>query len=62
MFMPSYTPSPPPPAQQASRQAELVELVRQFHDLEARELQVERRTGAPNLIAVGDARVRAAAL
>ena len=53
---------PRPPAQQAPMQAELEELVRQCHHLEARELQVERRTRALNLNNVRDARVRAAAL
>ena len=43
-------------------QAELEELVRQCHDLEASELEVERKTRAVNFNAVRDARVRAAAL
>ena len=42
MYMPIYVPRPP--AQQASMQAKLEELARQRHDLEARELEVKRRT------------------
>ena len=52
---------PRPPAQQASMQAKLEELARQGHDLETRELEVERRTRALNLNAVRDARVTAVA-
>ena len=59
MYMLSYIPRSP--AQQASMQAELEELARQRHDLEARELEVERRTRAPNLNVVRDARVMTAA-
>ena len=57
--MPSYMLRPP--AQQASMQTELEELARQPHDLEATELEVEKRTGALNLDAVRDAIVTAAA-
>ena len=53
---------PRPLAQQVSMHAELVKLVRQCHDLETRELEVERRTRALNFNAVRAARVRAAAL
>ena len=60
MYMPSYMPRLP--AQQPSMQAELEELARQLHDLEAREVEVKRRTRALNLNAVRDARVTAAAL
>ena len=52
-----------PPAQQASVQAKCEELPRQRHDLEARELKVERRTRVLNggLDAVRDPKVKAAA-
>ena len=52
---PSYRPRPPP------KQAEHEELARQCHDLEARELEVKRRTRALNLDAVRDVKVKAAA-
>ena len=52
---------PKPPAQQASMQLKLEELARQCHDLETRELEVERRTRALNLSDIRDARVTAAA-
>ena len=61
MYMPSFRPTHlGPPAQHASTEAELEELVRQCHDQEARELKVERRTTALDLKAVRDATVRAA--
>ena len=59
MYMSSYAHRPPSTA--ASRHAKLIELVRQCIYLAERELEVERRSRALNLNAVGDARVRAAA-
>ena len=57
-YMPSYMPWPT--AQQALMQAEFEELVRQHHDLEARELKVQCMTRTRNLNAVRDARVTTA--
>ena len=56
MYMPSYLPRPP--AQQSSMQAKREELARQRHDLEARELEVERITRALNLNAFRDAEAK----
>ena len=47
MYMPNYLPWPQ--AQQSSTQAEREELAMQRQDLEARELEVERKTRALNL-------------
>ena len=58
MYMPSYLPGSP--AQQTSMQAEREELARQCHDLEARELEVERMTRALILNAVRDAEAKSA--
>ena len=59
MYMPSYLPRPL--AQQSSMQAKREELAMQCQELEARELEVERRTRALNLNAVRDAENRSAA-
>ena len=59
MYMPSYLPRPQ--AQQSSMQAERKELAMQHQELEARELEAERRTRALNLIAVRDAETNSAA-
>ena len=60
---PVYMPSclPQPQAQQSSMQAEYKELAMQRQELEARGLEVERRTRALNLNAVRDAENRSAA-
>ena len=59
MYMPNYLPRPQ--AQQSSTQAEREELAMQRENLEARELEVERRTRALNLNDVRDAETRSAA-
>ena len=59
VYMPNYLPRPQ--AQQSSMQAEHEELAMQRQELEARELEVEWRTRAPNLNAVRDAETKSAA-
>ena len=59
MCMPSYLPQPQ--IQQSSAQAELEQLALQSQELEARELEVERRTRAVNQDAVKGAETKSAA-
>ena len=59
MYMPNYLSMPQ--AQQSSTQAECEKLAMHRQDLEARELEVERRTRALNLNAVRGAETKSAA-
>ena len=59
MFTPSYLPWPK--MEQSSTQAEREQLAMQHQELEARELEVERRTRALKLNAVRDAEIKSAA-
>ena len=56
MFMPSYLPRPQ--MEQSSTQSEREQLSMQSQELEARELEVKRRTRALNLNAVRDAEIK----
>ena len=59
VYMPNYLPQPQ--AQQSSTQVEREEVAVQRQDLEARELEAERRTRALNLNAVRDAETKSPA-